>query len=203
MLIVTSFSETLKYLQTKSDLHLASVVLYSWGAEHLREATEKCQKHTSEARFIAGLDDRYADGYVAEQKAASTRVGAGLLQLTCLHHSIQLLGNLYPWYVCRAGERHQPRLEDEELWLILPNAYSKDFMSFWDFWGKMTCLNNTLVCSRQGLRCTEALSSPPDRSSPSHPSSSTRNVLASLCQQADLKAGRAFTQGTRHSVEKR
>lgn len=80
---MTSFSQTLKYLQTKSDLHPASVVFYSWGTEHLGEATEQCQKHTSEARFIAVRDDRYADGYVAEQKAASTHVGARFLQLTC------------------------------------------------------------------------------------------------------------------------
>lgn len=49
----------------------------------MRETTEQCQKHTSEARFIAALDDRYADGYVAEKKAASTHVGARFLQLTC------------------------------------------------------------------------------------------------------------------------
>lgn len=56
----------------------------------------------------------------------------------------------------------------------------------------MTCPNN--IFGLQQTRATEALSSPPDRSSPSHPSSSIRSILASLCQQADLKAGRASTQ---------
>lgn len=44
---------------------------------------EQCQKHTSEPGFIAVLDDRYADGFVAEQKAASAYVGTRFLQLTC------------------------------------------------------------------------------------------------------------------------
>lgn len=77
-------------MQNKSDLHLAIVSFYSRGGEHLREATEQCQKHTSEVHCTAPLGDRYA--VAAKQKAASTHVGARFLQLTCC---TTVFNNLY------------------------------------------------------------------------------------------------------------
>lgn len=85
----------------------------------MREASEQCQKHTSEARFIAARDDRYADGDVAEQKAAPTHVGARLHQLT----SCPTLFN------CSVIFTHDTSVEQEST--ISPVQKMRKRCSFW------------------------------------------------------------------------